>query len=164
MGFELGCSTPSWVISAENIAGDIVPIAGSVLDVIDPPLDPLVTLVVNGFNSVKQALVDYQTAMNNGTATPTMLQAIQAVFATLQKDAQNLLTAFGSSSSATDGIIVGIINLIAQAVSDLANLLPKSMSKKLSMVRFPLANTWSGAEFTKRYNELIAGDPRFHKL
>lgn len=165
LGLETGCVTPGWVISAENIAGDIVPIAGTILSIIDPPLAPLVTLVVGGFNAVKQALIDYQTAINNGQPTVTFLQAIQAALSTLQADAQNLLTAFGKSSSSTDGIIVAIINLIAQAVSDIASRLPKAMTRKLVLSRsFPTPNSWTGSEFTKRYNEAVQGDPRFKKI
>src|SRR5690349_2503691 len=102
-GFESACVTPGWVIVAEGIAGDVVPIAGSILNIIDPPLAPLVNLVVGAFTAMKNALIDYQNAMNNGQPTATLLQAIQSALATLQKDAQNLLTAFHSSSSATDG-------------------------------------------------------------
>jgi hypothetical protein len=173
LGFETACRPvpgptpgpiPGWVITAEGIAQDIVPIAGTILDIIDPPLAPLVNLAVNGFNAVLKALQDYQNAINNGQPTVTLLQAIQAAFSTLQADAANLLSAFGLSSSHLDAVIAGIINLISQAVSDIANLLPKAMRKVGLSRAFPAPNTWKGSDFTSQYNVLIRGDKRFHAI
>ena len=166
VGFETACNVPSWVVTAEGIAGDIVPIAGTILSIIDPPLAPLVNLVVVGFNAVKKALMDYQNAINSHSATPSLLQPIQDAFGVLQNDAASLLNAFGSSSSHLDSVIVGIINLIAQAVSDIASHLPSAMTKKFGAVKshFPQANNWKGSDFTKNYNAQISGDSRFKKL
>lgn len=163
-GFEAACVAPSWVVSAENIAAAVVPIAGTILEIIDPPLAPLVTLVVNGFNAVLKALQDYQNAINQGQSPVTFLQAIRAAFATLQADAVSLLSAFGASSSHLDAVIAGIISLISQAVSDIANLLPKALHRAQLSRAFPPANTWKGKDFTAAYNRAIRGDRRFHTL
>ena len=172
-GFELSCNPvpgptpgpiPVWVITAEGIAADIVPIAGTILDIIDPPLAPIVNLAVNGFNAVLKALQDYQNAINNGQPTVTFLQAIQAAFSTLQADAASLLSAFGSSSSHLDAVVSGVINLISQAVSDIANLLPKALHRAQLSRAFPVPNTWKGSDFTSQYDMLIRGDKRFHAL
>ena len=164
MGFETACATPTWVQAAENIAAAIVPIAGTILEIIDPPLAPLVTLVVNGFNAVLKALQDYQNAINLGQAPTTFLAAIQAAFATLQADAASLLSAFGSSSSHLDAVIAGIINLIAMAVSDIANLLPKALHRAQLSRAFPPANTWKGSDFTSQYDFITKNDARFKRL
>ena len=143
IGFETACTAPTWVTTAENIAGAIIPIAGTILSIIDPPLAPIVTLVVNGFNAVLKALQDYQNAINNGQVTTTFLQAIRAAFATLQADAASLLSAFGSSSSRLDSVIAGIISLISQAVSDISNLLPKAMRSEERRVGKECRSRWS---------------------
>ncbi len=164
LGFDTACTAPTWAVAAENIAAAIVPIAGTILSIIDPPLAPLVTLVVNGFNVVLKALQDYQNAVNSGQAPVTFLQAIQAAFATLQADAASLLSAFGSSSSHLDAVIAGIINLISQAVADIANLLPKALHRAQLSRAFPVPNTWKGADFTSQYDMLVRGDRRFKPL
>jgi hypothetical protein len=43
------CTIPAWVNTVESDAEVAAPIAASLIDVIDPALAPVVTLIENGF-------------------------------------------------------------------------------------------------------------------
>lgn len=162
LSFE-ACNTPQWVITAESIAADILPIAGSIVDVIVPTLAPLVAVVNAGFSAVLKALQDFQASPTAG-----FLSTLRAAFAALNANVANLLNAFNVSSSKKDAVIVGIIGLITQAVANLANLFPAAVaesSRRAFIAHYlPAANTWKGKDFYRQYDIITNGDQRFKKL
>ncbi len=69
------CTIPSWVNTVEQDAEIAAPIAASMIDVIDPPLAPVVTLIETGFNALVKTLDTYK-----ASPTATNLQAVQSAF------------------------------------------------------------------------------------
>ena len=56
----VACTIPAWVNTVEADAEIAVPIAASLIDVIDPALAPLVSLIEGGFSALVKTLDTYK--------------------------------------------------------------------------------------------------------
>lgn len=151
------CSTPTWVITGENIAEAAVPIAGSILDIVDPPLAPVVTLVEGGFTAVVNTLKAYQAAPN-----ATTLQATQSAFIALQANEAALEKAAGATPT-LDATINGVLALVAQAVTEIAALIPPPTAGAFGIHIHGRSKGMKANDFKKQFNAITKGDPRFAK-
>lgn len=168
MGFELGCDTPVWVITAQGIAAVGVNIADELIGAVDPALKPFADAVLKGFTAVNQTLTDIEAALKANAPDATLLQNLATVFSTLRVDAQNLLSNLPGSGSAADAIVTAIIALIAEAVSNIGSLiapaLPATSRRWRAYKGFPAPNGWKGKDFKSRFNDIVKGQPQYHTI
>ena len=151
------CTVPAWVNTAEGIAEAAVPIAGSIVDIVDPALAPVVTLVEGGFTALDNTLKTYE-----ASPTATNLQAAQAALAALQANEAALEKAAGANP-ALDATINGVLALVAQAVTEIAAQIP-SPTVGATLKAGSKAKGWKGKDFKKAFNDLTKNDSRFKKL
>jgi hypothetical protein len=174
------CAIPAWVNTVESDAEVAAPIAASLIDVIDPALAPLVTLIENGFNALVKTLDTYKAA-----PTATNLQAVQAAFAAVNTNVAQLESAAQIKNATTATTVTAVVQLLAQAVTEIAALVPpgsglgvggSGLGKEDSELRIPnsesrsansaarAAKGWKAKDFKKQFNAIIKGDPRFKEL
>lgn len=154
----VACVTPTWVTTAIGIAQVAVPIAGSIVDIIDPALAPVVTMVENGFSALVNTLNSYK-----ASPTTTNLQAVEAALAAVNANIKQLETAAAIKNPKTDATIESVIQLLSQAVTNIAALLPSQVSAKAKVS--PLnSNGWTAQDFKNQFNITTHGDPRFHSM
>lgn len=158
LALGVACATPTWVTTAIGIAQAVVPIAGSIVDIIDPALAPAVTLVENGFSALVNVLNSYK-----ASPTTTNLQAVQAALAAVNANIKQLETSAAIKNPKTDAQIEGIIQLLSQAVTEIAGLVPASVAVK-AKVSATGAKGLTGDDFKKQYNAITHGDPRFKPM
>jgi hypothetical protein len=115
------CKVPAWVSQAEQDAEVAVPIAASLVDVVDPALAPLVTLIENGFNALVKTLDTYKSL-----PTATNLQAVQAAFAAVNANVAQLESAAQIKNATTQSTVTGVVALLTQAVTEIAALVPQN--------------------------------------
>jgi hypothetical protein len=174
------CAIPAWVNTAEQDAEVAAPIATSLIDVIDPALAPVVTLIENGFNALVKTLDTYK-----ASPTPTNLQAVQAAFAAVNANVAQLESAAQIKNSTSQTTVTGIVRLLTQTVTEIAALVPQSselgvggsgLGKEDSGSRIPnsgfqipnsgthLAKGWKAKDFKREFNKLAKGDPRLKEM
>jgi hypothetical protein len=157
------CTLPSWINSVEAEAKVAAPIAASLIDVIDPSLAPIVTLVETGFDALVKTLDDYK-----ASPTGTNLQAVENAFNAVSANVAQLETAAQIKDPATRATVTAVVQLLGQAVTEIAALVPPSQSAKLKLQVSPAipqaAKGWSARDLKEQYNLIIKGDPRFHRL
>jgi hypothetical protein len=154
----VACVTPTWVTTAIGIAQVAVPIAGSIVDIIDPALAPIVTLVENGFSALVNTLNSYK-----ASPTTTNLQAVEAALAAVNANIKQLETAAAIKNPKTDAQIEGIIQLLSQAVTNIAALVPAPVAAKAKVSAIG-GNGWTADDFKNQFDIIVNGDPRFHKM
>ena len=172
-----GCVVPAWVTTAEQDAQIAIPIAASLVDVVDPALAPVVTLVENGFSALVKTLDTYK-----AQPTATNLQAVQAAFTAVNANVQQLESAAQIKTTASQATVTGVVQLLTQAVTEIAALVPENTGygipgtgsgKNHAGLQIPnspassansaprVAKGWKAKDFKKQFNSLIRGDPRF---
>lgn len=165
------CTVPAWVNTVESDAEIAAPIAASLIDVVDPALAPVVTLVENGFNALVNTLDTYQ-----NSPTVTNLAAVQAAFAAINTNVAQLESAAQIKNPSSQDKVTSIVQLLAQAVTEIAALVPANrgsgvggsgLEKTVSSIpnsgsRIPQG--WKANDFKKQFNQIVKGDPRFKPL
>jgi soluble cytochrome b562 len=179
------CAVPAWVNTAEQDAEVAAPIAASLVEVIDPALAPVVTLVENGFNALIKTLDTYK-----AMPTATNLQAVQAAFAAVNANVQQLTSAAQIKNTASQTTVASVVQLLSQAVAEIAALVPQGAAAANSEFRIPdsegnsvdsggesansggqsvnsalpMAKGWKAKDFKKAFNEIAQRDVRLKKL
>lgn len=157
------CTVPTWVNTVEADAEVAAPIAASLIGVIDPSLEPVVTLVENGFNALIKTLDTFKAA-----PTTTNLQAVQSAFAAVNANVAQLESAAQIKNPATATTITAVVQLLAQAVTEIAALVPAGAAPAtqsgLPNSTSGKAKHWKAKDFKREYNKIVKGDPRFKPL
>lgn len=167
------CTVPSWVNSVESDAAVAVPIAASLVDLIDPALAPTVTLIENGFNALVKTLDTYK-----ASPTATNLQAVQSAFAAVSANVAQLESAAQIKNSTTATTVTAVVQLLTQAVTEIAALVPpgsalgvvgsgsgnENSASRISNSGSPVAKGWKAKDFKRAFNQIVKGDPRFKPL
>ena len=167
VAMTLACAVPAWVNTVESDAEVAVPIAASLIGVIDPPLAPLVMAIQKGFTALVDTLNTYKSS-----PTATHLQAVQAAFHAVDSNVAQLESAAHIKNPATQATVTAVVQLLAQAVAEIAALVPGSVNAKLKIqdsrmtAGAPLqvqgqARGWTARDFKQQFNQIIEGDPRF---
>ena len=161
--FVQACVIPSWVNTVEADAKIAVPIAGSLIDVIDPALSPLVALIEQGFDALTKTLDTYKSKPN-----ATNLQAVQSAFNAVSSNIADLETAAQVKNAATRTTVTEVVQLLGQIVTEIAAQVPASTSSQLKINIPPgvpqHAKGWTSKDIKSQYNNIIKGDYRFKKL
>jgi len=187
----VACTTPSWVNTVEADAQVAAPIAGSLVDIIDPALAPQVTLIENDFNALVKTLDTYKTS-----PTATNLQAVQAAFAAVNANVAQLESAAQIKNPASQAKVAAVVQLLAQAVTEIAAVVPANTGLAPHVAGLatadsgsrianseprtpnsepstpnsvsstpnsvsPTAKGWKAKDFKNQFNSIIAGDPQF---
>jgi hypothetical protein len=163
------CTVPSWVNTAESDAEVAAPIAASLVDIIDPSLAPVVTLVEGGFNALVKTLDTYK-----ASPTATNLQAVQSAFNALNGNVTQLESAAQIKNATTANTVTAVVQLLTQAVTEIAALVPANVAVALAASgtgAAPIPNAgsgipkhWQAKDFRRQYNEIAKHDPRLPKL
>jgi len=156
------CTVPAWVNAAESDAAVAAPIAASLIEVIDPSLAPVVTLIETGFNALAKTLDTYK-----ASPTATNLQAVQAAFAAVNANVAQLEAAAQIKNAATATKVTAIVQLLAQAVTEISALVPPPTAAALSAPMPKVqgqAKGWKAKDFKREFNQIVKGDPRFKQL
>jgi predicted lipoprotein len=161
----LACTVPAWVNTVEADAEIAAPIAASLVDVVDPALAPQVTLIENGFNALVKTLDTYK-----ASPTATNLQAVQAAFAAVNSNVAQLESAAQIKSAAGQTKVAGIVQLLAQAVTEIAAVVPANtglaahVAGQASPPAYSVSGTpkgWKAEDFKQQFNALVQNDPQF---
>jgi soluble cytochrome b562 len=153
------CAVPAWVNTVESDAEVAAPIAASLIDVIDPSLAPVVTLIETGFNALAKTLDTYK-----ASPTATNMQAVQSAFEAVNSNVAQLESAAQIKNSTTQTTVTAVVALLSQAVTEIAALVPPATAStlQLSLPRVHgQAKGMKAKDFKKQFNALIKGDPRF---
>jgi hypothetical protein len=168
--FFAACKIPAWVNTVESDAEVAAPIAASLIDVIDPALVPVVTLIENGFNALVQTLDAYKAA-----PTATNLQAVQSAFEAVNSNVAQLESAAQIKDAKTATTVTEVVQLLTQAVTEISALVPPGSGLGVggSGLASPSPNPnpesripkgWKGKDFKREFNKIVQGDPRFKPL
>jgi hypothetical protein len=156
------CTVPSWVNTVESDAEIAAPIAASIIDVVDPGLAPLVSLIENGFSALAKTLDTYK-----ASPIATNLQAVQSAFAAVNTNVASLENAAQIKNTAKDATVTGVVQLLSQAVTEITALVPPATSSAMG-IELPathgVVKGWKANDFKKQFNGLIKGDSRFKPL
>jgi hypothetical protein len=160
------CTVPAWVNTAESDAEIAAPIAASLIDVIDPSLAPVVALVENGFNALVKTLDAYK-----ASPTATNLQAVQSAFNAVNANVAQLESAAQIKNAATKTTVTEVVQLLDQAVTEIAALVPTPAATAIEGVTGTAvpavrgtAKGWKAKDFKKQFNAITKGDSRFQPL
>jgi len=137
--FLVACSVPAWVNMVEADAKVAAPIAASLIDVADPSLAPAVTLVENGFNALVKTLDAFKAA-----PTGTNLQAVQAAFQAVDQNVVQLESAAQIKNTGTQATVTAIVQLLSQAVAEIAAAVPSAQRESKFKIQDATANGNSG--------------------
>jgi hypothetical protein len=172
-----GCTVPAWVNTVEADAKVAAPIAASLIDVIDPALAPLVTVVSSGFTALVNTLDTYK-----ASPTATNLQAVEAAFKAVDANVAQLESAAQIKNAATASEVTQIVALLGQAVTEIGALVPASVGVGIRGTGYGIRDTglgqagaqvapsthvakgWTAKDFKRKFNQIVAGDPRFKPL
>jgi len=157
------CTIPAWVNTVEADAEIAVPIAASLIDVIDPALAPLVSLIEGGFSALVKTLDTYK-----ASPSASNLQAVQAAFDAVNSNVAQLESSAQIKNTATKTTVTQVAQLLTQAVTEIAALVPASQNSNLKL-QIPNSGSrnpkgWKAKDFKKRFNKIISGDSRFRPL
>jgi hypothetical protein len=154
------CAIPAWVNTAESIAEVGVPIAASLVDVIDPALAPAATLIEDGFSALVKTFDTYK-----ASPTATNLQAVQAAFNAVDTNVAQLESAAQIKNPATDTTVTKVVNLLSQAVTEIGALVPPPAAAAMGVVAPQRqAKGWKAKDFKKQFNRIVKGGARFKEL
>jgi hypothetical protein len=170
--FFQACAIPKWVNTAEQDAEVAVPIAASLVDVIDPPLAPVVTLIENGFNALVKSLDTYKADLQaQSPNAATDLQAVQAAFAAVSANVVQLESAAQIKNAASQTTVPAVVALLSQAVIEIAALVPpntglgaRDSGLGKTSAAPGQAKGWKAQDFKREFNKIVKGDPRFKPL
>ena len=159
----VACAIPAWVNAVEADAKIAVPIAASLIAVIDPALAPLVSLIEGGFNILVKTLDTYK-----ASPTSSNLQAVQSAFDAVNSNVAQLESSAQIKNPATKNTVTQVAQLLTQAVTEIAALVPASSSSnlKLQIPNFGsrIPKGWKAGDFKTQFNSIIKDDPRFKPL
>lgn len=158
----LACTVPAWVNIVESDAEIAVPIAGSLIDVIDPALAPLVTIIEAGFTALVNTLKTFK-----ASPTATNLAAVQAAFAAVDANVAQLESAAQIKNQATDAKVTAVVQLLAQAVAEIAAQIPSAAANGALRPHLKVQGQAQGLkskDLKKKFNAIVQGDPRFKAL
>jgi hypothetical protein len=152
------------VNTAESDAEVAAPIAASLIDVIDPPLAPVVTLIEDGFNALVKTLDTYK-----ASPTATNLQAVQSAFAAVNANVAQLESAAQIKNANTQNTVTAVVQLLSQAVTEISALVPPGTKLGKVEVRIPNSGSripkgWKAKDFKREFNKIVKGDKRFEAL
>jgi soluble cytochrome b562 len=155
------CAVPAWVNTVEADAEVAAPIAASLIDVIDPALAPLVTVIESGFTALAKTLDTYK-----ASPTATNLQAVQAAFKAVDTNVAQLASAGQIKNAATQATVAAVVHLLTQAVMEIAAQVPAAQSAQSQISHLKLqtsgaAKGWKAKDLKNQFNSIIKGDPRF---
>lgn len=156
------CTIPAWVNTVESVAEVAAPIAASLIDVADPALAPTVTLIDNGFNALVTTLDTYK-----ASPTVTHLQSVQAAFEAINNNVAQLESAAQVKNPATDAKVSAIVQLLTQAVTEIAAQVPPASSAAMGISPPHIHGVAMGLkakDFKKQFNNITKGDTRFKPL
>jgi hypothetical protein len=155
------CAIPAWVNTVEQDAQIAAPIAASLIDVIDPSLEPVVTLIENGFNALVKTLDTYKVS-----PTATNLQAVQSAFAAVNSNVAQLEAAAQIKNTGTASTVAQVVALLSQAVAEIAAQMPASVSTTLGVKATvgATAKGWKARDFKHAFNKIAKSDPRLKPL
>jgi len=160
------CAIPAWVNTAEQDAEVAAPIAASLIDVIDPALAPVATLIEEGFNALVKTLDTYK-----ALPTASNLQAVQSAFAAVNANVAQLESAAQIKNAATATTVTAVVQLLTQAVTEIGALVPPGTGLEMenSGSRIPnsaarVAKGWKAKDFKREFNKIAKGDPRLKAL
>jgi hypothetical protein len=157
----VACTMPAWVNTVESDAEVAAPIAASLIDVIDPALAPLVTGIETGFTALANTLDTYK-----ASPTATNLQAVQSAFEAVDSNVTQLESAAQIKNATTQATVTAVVQLLAQAVSEIAARVPASagLGVRNTAPGAPAAKGWKADDFKREFNKIVKGDPRFRPL
>jgi len=157
----LACTMPAWVNTVESDAEVAVPIAASLVDVIDPAQAPLVTLIENGFSALVKTLDTYKASPTAGN-----LQAVQSAFAAVNSNVTQLESAAQIKNATTANTVTQVVALLTQAVAEIAAQVPAPAAAQGAVKATVQAapKHWKAKDFKKAFNEIAEHDPRLKKL
>ena len=159
------CTVPAWVNTVEADARVAVPIAASLVTVIDPALAPAAAAVQKGFAALVAALETYK-----ATPTATNLQAVDAAFTAVDSNVAQLEAAAQIKNPGAQQTVTSVVNLLAQAVTEIAALVPASAPAKLKVPGTApwrvegQAKGWKARDFKKAFNRIAEHDARLRKM
>jgi hypothetical protein len=164
------CTVPAWVNTVEADAEIAIPIAASLINVIDPALTPLVTAIQAGFNALTRTLDAYK-----ASPTATNLQAVQAAFVAVNNNVAELEAAAHVKNTAARTTVTAIVQLLTQVVTEIAALVPADVNSKLKIQDSRMAAGapvriqgkslgWTAPDFKREFNRIVKDDPRFKGL
>ena len=158
------CAIPAWVNTVESDAEVAVPIAASLIDVVDPALAPVVTLIDDGFAALVKTLDTYK-----ASPTATNLQAVQSAFAAVNANVAQLESAAQIKSLASQDKVASIVQLLAQTVTEIAAAVPKNEGLGVRDSGLGTANSrtskgWKAKDLKREFNSIVKGDARFKEL
>ena len=158
------CTIPAWVNTVEADAEVAAPIAASLMDVIDPALAPLVTAIDNGFTALVKTLDTFKAA-----PTATNLQAVESALAAVNANMAQLESAAQIKSLSSQDKVAAIVQLLAQAVTEMAALVPANTASGtahsgLSISPSQSPKGWKAKDFKRAYNQIVKGDARFKEI
>ena len=168
------CAVPAWVNTAEADAQVAVPIAASLVEVADPALAPLVTLIENGFYALVKTLDAFK-----ASPTATNLQAVQAAFQAVDANVAQLESAAQIKNADAKASATAIVQLLTQAVTEMAAVVPANVNAKLKMqhsgtatgaaLGAPVkvqgqAKGWKAKDFKQAFNAIAKQDARLKEL
>jgi hypothetical protein len=157
--FFEACTIPAWVNTVESDAAVAAPIAASLIDVIDPALAPVVTLIGNGFSALVKTVGAYK-----ASPTATNLQAVQSAFEAVDANVAQLESAAQIKNPATQTTVTAVVQLLTQAVTEIAALVPPAAATAEPGAPLRVhgqAKGWKAQDFKQKFNAIIQGDPRF---
>jgi hypothetical protein len=162
------CVIPAWVNTAESDAQVAIPIAASLVDVIDPALAPVVTLIENGFIALSKALDTYKADLQaNSPNTATDLRAVQAAFEAVNTNVAQLESAAQIKDPASQSTVTAVVALLTQAVTEIAALMPATAAgARVAEVESVKAQVrgqpkgWKAKDFKKAFNAIAKNDLR----
>jgi predicted lipoprotein len=155
------CVVPAWVNNVESYGETAAVIAESITDLVDPALAPLVTLIANGFTALVNTLNTYK-----ASPTATNLQAVQAAFAAVNANVAQLESAAQIKNQATDAKVAAIVQLLAQAVTEIAAQVPAATAARMAALPTVQgqAQGLKAKDLKREFNKIVKGDPRFKPL
>jgi soluble cytochrome b562 len=159
VGLALACAVPDWVTQAEQITETAVPIASAIIDIADPAVAPVVTIVVQGFNALATTLDTFKASQ-----TATNLQAVQAAVAAVNTNVSQLESAAQIKNAGTASEITQIVSLVSQAVTEITDLVPGSVGAAAGTPPLQPAKHWKAKDFKKAFNAIAKHDPRLKPL
>ena len=160
--FFAACAIPAWVNTAEQDAEVAAPIAASLIDVVDPALAPVVTLVEDGFNALVKTLDTYK-----ASPTASNLQAVQAAFAAVNGNVAQLEAAAQIKNATTATKVTAVVQLLTQAVTEIAALVPPATTPTMTATAPKVSGQvkgWKAKDFKREFNKIVKGDARFKEL
>jgi xanthine/uracil/vitamin C permease (AzgA family) len=155
------CTVPAWVNTVEDDAEIAAPIAASLIDVVDPALAPVVTLVENGFSALVKTLDTYK-----ASPSATNLQAVQSAFAAVNSNVAQLESAAQIKNAGTAGTVTQVVALLSQAVAEIAAMVPAPVAAqadvKVGVQAVP--KQWKAKDFKKAFDQIAKHDSRLKEL